>query len=113
LQLEEIYKYDLNRIAKEIYGTLDDRHPGVRALKQRGEYFLGGKIELIKRLPSEHKHYELTPKQSRMIFESRGWSKVIGFHTRNVSHRAHEHIQLSAVEKYHCDGLFFHRIVGP
>ena len=68
---------------------------------------------MIRRLPSEHKKYELTPAEVRAIFENKGWSKIVGFHTRNVIHRAHEHIQMHALQEFHCDGLFVHPIIGP
>jgi len=113
LYLEDIYTYDLDKISKEIFGTNHSDHSGVRLLKNRGNHFLGGKIELIKRFPSKYKHYEITPKQARSIFENKGWSKVIGFHTRNVIHKIHEHIQMLALRKNNCDGLFVHPIVGP
>lgn len=113
LDLEDIYTYDLDKIAKKTYGTISIEHPGVRLLKSRGKYFLGGKIELIKRLPAKHKYFEITPGEARLIFEYKGWSRVVGFHTRNVMHRAHEYIQTCALENYHCDGIFVHPVVGP
>ena len=42
----------------------------------------------------------------------RGCVRVVGFHTRNVIHRSHEFIQLEAMKREHCDGLFVHPIVG-
>ena len=113
IHIEEIYKYDLDKIAQTTFGTKQESHPGVQFLKSRGNYFLGGKIELIKRLPSDSKYYEITPRQARSIFESKGWSRVVGFHTRNVIHKAHEYIQLVSFDKHHCDGLFIHPVVGP
>ncbi len=113
LHVEENYPYDLDRLARETYGTTNEDHPGVYRLKRGGEHFLGGKVELFRRLPSANKYYEATPRQARAVFENRGWSRVVGFHTRNVIHRVHEHIQMKALEKYHCDGLFVHPIVGP
>jgi len=113
LHLEDIYSYDLDEMCLGTFGTNDPGHPGIQLMRKRGEFFLGGKIELTKRLPSKYKCYELTPRQARTIFENKGWSKVVGFHTRNVIHRAHEHIQMTALESYHCDGLFAHPVVGP
>lgn len=113
LYLEDVYTYDLNKIALSMFGTNDLRHPGVRLLKKQGSYFLGGKITLVKRIPSQFKHYEITPLQARTIFENKGWSRVVGFHSRNVIHRVHEHIQKLAFKKYHCDGLFLHPVIGP
>jgi len=113
LDIKEIFTYDLKKMAIETYGTADESHPGVHMLKTQGSWFLGGKIELIKRLPSKYKSYELTPRQSRTIFETKGWSRVVGFHTRNVIHRAHEHIQMMAMNNFHCDGIFIHPVIGP
>ncbi len=112
LRVEDIFTYDPDKYLSEVFGTKDPEHPGVNLFKRSGEYFIGGKIELIRRLPSEYKHYEITPRQARVIFENRGWSRVVGFHTRNIIHRVHEHIQLRALEKYYCDGLFVHPAVG-
>ena len=113
LHLEDIYDYDLDKMSMEVFGTNDPAHPGVQFLKRRGNYFLGGKIDLIKYLPSSHKNFEITPRQARAIFENKGWSRVVGFHTRNVIHRVHEHIQMLAFDKYNCDGIFVHPVVGP
>jgi ATP sulfurylase len=113
LHLQEIYSYDLDEMCFGIFGTNDCNHPGVKYLKKGGEYFLAGEIELIKRLPSAFKSYELMPWQTRTIFETKNWSKVVGFHTRNAIHRAHEHIQIRALEEYNCDGLFVHPVIGP
>ncbi|MFA4991112.1 MAG: sulfate adenylyltransferase [Candidatus Omnitrophota bacterium] len=113
LEVEDIYRYDLDKMAKETFMTNDADHPGVRALKGKGDYFLGGKVTLFRRLGSPYKYFELTPGEARAIFENKGWSRVVGFHTRNVIHRVHEHIQMLAFEKYNCDGIFVHPIVGP
>jgi len=113
LHIDGMYKYDLDKIAASVFGTNDIAHPGVKYLKNGGPYFVGGKVDLLKRLPSKNKYLEITPRQARAIFENKGWTRVVGFHTRNVIHRAHEHIQKLAVEKYNCDGIFIHPVVGP
>jgi len=113
MDLEDAYTYDLDRLSMEEFGTNDPGHPGVQLLKKRGEFFLGGRIELIRRLPSQCKHFEITPRQARAVFENKGWSRVVGFHTRNVIHRVHEHIQMLAFKRHNCDGLFIHPVVGP
>jgi len=112
LHVEEKYAYDKAETVKKWYGTDDKSHPGVAAVHAMGDVLLGGKIDLIKRRKSEFKEYELTPAQVRKIFEERGWSKVVGFHTRNVIHGGHEFIQLDALDKTSCDGLFVHPIIG-
>ena len=112
LHLEQIYSIDKNMAALKIYGTLDRDHPGVKRFMESGSYALAGKIGLIKMRESQTKIHELTPKQTRKIFAERGWSKIVGFHTRNVIHRSHEFVQIEALKKSLCDGLFIHPVIG-
>jgi len=112
LHLTERYIINKTEVAEKIYRSLDPAHPGVQAVMNMKNYLLGGKITLLKRKDFENKEYELTPLQTRKLFEDRGWSKVVGFHTRNVIHNGHEFIQLSALDKTKADGLFVHPAVG-
>lgn len=112
LHLEEQYRYDKEKFAKLMYGTLDTRHPGVRDVLKLKPIFLGGKITLLKRREAPYKAYELTPQEARTIFKERGWSRIVGFHTRNAPHRAHEFIQLDALARTNGDGLFVHPVIG-
>jgi len=110
--LEEKYAYDREREARLVYGTTDERHPGVRALYRRGGVYLGGKITLLERpyCPEFLLPYRLDPADTRRIFAERGWRRVVGFQTRNPVHRAHEYIQKCALETM--DGLLLHPLVG-
>jgi sulfate adenylyltransferase len=112
LHLSEVYKINKEEAVEKILGTKDSAHPGVKRFMDYGDWFLGGKITLLKRRNSPYKVHELTPKQTRKIFSERGWSRVVGFHTRNVIHRGHEFIQLEAMKKGRCDGLFVHPVIG-
>ncbi len=113
LHLEDVYKVEFEDLARRWYGTTSLDHPGVMALSRRGEYFLGGCIDLVKRLDSPYREHLLTPAQTRHIFEKKGWNSIVGFHTRNVVHRAHEYMHLSALNRFGMDGLFIHPIIGP
>ncbi|MAF99193.1 MAG: sulfate adenylyltransferase [Nanoarchaeota archaeon] len=112
LHLEEKYTFDKKEMAEKLYSIDNMEHPGVRMVMNMHPVLLAGKVSLLKRMKNPDKQYELTPKQTRKLFEERGWAKVVGFHTRNVPHRGHEFIQLSAMEKKNCDGLFVHPVVG-
>ena len=112
LDLTEIYHYKLDSIGKKWFGTSSLEHPGIEHLAKRGDYFLSGDIKMLTSLPHTHAKYEMTPSQSRFIFTHKGWHHVIGFHTRNVSHRVHEYIQLKALEETHADGLFINPVLG-
>ncbi|MEK6546538.1 MAG: sulfate adenylyltransferase [Nitrospinota bacterium] len=111
LHLEEKYRYDKEKEADQIYGTLDAAHPGVAYLYQTGNILLGGKISLIKRpRHTNFMKYRFAPSETRKIFREKGWRRVVGFQTRNPIHRAHEYIQKCALEIV--DGLFLHPLVG-
>ncbi len=112
LHLSEKYTIDKEDTYNKMYGTNDSSHPGVRNIMNIHPIILGGKVTLLQRKKNENKEYEITPKQSRRLFEERGWSKVVGFHTRNVIHKGHEFIQINAMEENNCDGLFVHPVVG-
>jgi len=112
LYVDDKYKFDKEDTVKKLYETNSDDHPGVRWIKNMNPILLGGKIDLIKRRESEFQEYALTPKQVRRLFEEKNWSRVVGFHTRNVIHRSHEFIQMKALEDENCDGLFVHPVVG-
>lgn len=111
MQLEEIYKYDVEREARLVYRTTDEAHPGVRNLYRRGDVHLGGKIQVLQqRADANFPEYRLTPEQTRRAFAERGWRKIVGFQTRNPIHRAHEYITKCALEIV--DGLLIHPLVG-
>lgn len=112
MTVDSIFKLDKTEVCKKWFGTNDPAHPGVARIMEGGSYCVGGPINLLKRRTSEYKEYELTPLQTRKIFQEKGWSIVVGFHTRNVIHRSHEFIQLAAMEQVKADGLFVHPVVG-
>jgi pyruvate kinase len=113
LDVTEIVQADLDDIARKWFGTDSVSHPGVARLRRGGDTLLAGEILLVERLPSPHRHFELTPAQSRFIFTQKGWSKVVGFHGRNPAHRAHQFIQIEALKRTGADGLFLSPVVGP
>ncbi len=112
LHVEDKFKLDKCKMINKVYGTTDSRHPGVKMVLDMNPILLGGKIDLFRRRSSPFKEYELTPRQTRQLFNDKNWIKIVGFHTRNVIHRGHEFIQLAAMERFNCDGLFVHPVVG-
>ena len=112
LTIRSIFSQDLNRLAREWYGTDDSRHPGVHSLMQGGKFFLGGPVQLLHRRATPYSRYEFVPSQTRRIFESRGWTTIVGFHTRNVVHQAHEKLLRLALERTGADGVLISPVVG-
>jgi sulfate adenylyltransferase len=112
LHLESIYRIDPVDVAKRWFGTANADHPGAKEMLRSGDFLLGGRVDLIERTPRHYKEYESTPAQTRRVFESMGWTKIIAFHTRNVIHRSHEFIQNEGLQRSGCDGLFVHPVIG-
>lgn len=113
LHLRDIFRLDFEKTAAAWFHTTSPEHPGVRRLKERGEYCLGGAVDLVKRIPRPLEKYTLTPRETRIVFKHKGWTKIVGFHTRNVIHRAHEYMQMAALARQFADGLFVHPLIGP
>ncbi|MCP4652324.1 MAG: sulfate adenylyltransferase [Candidatus Omnitrophica bacterium] len=112
LKITDIYKFPFESVCKRWFGTLDQTHPGVIGLKAKGDCFIGGEVTLVRKRRCAHKIYNFTPQELRHIFDSKGWSRVVGFHTRNVVHRGHEALQKIALERTHCDGLLVSPVIG-
>ena len=113
LTISELFILDLNKVSDRWFETRSGSHPGVAHLFEQGKFCMAGKIKLLKRQSSLHRHYELTPAQTRFIFARKGWSEIIGFHTRNPVHRGHEYIQKEALKNTGADGLYINPVVGP
>ncbi len=111
LQLSEKYHYDKKREAINVYGTDEEKHPGVKVVYNQGSVNLAGDVWLLQRdHHPQFPKYQIDPAESRKMFLEKGWKTVVGFQTRNPIHRAHEYIQKCALETV--DGLFLHPLVG-
>ena len=49
MEIEEVYAYDKNAMAKSVYATDDPKHPGCARTFQYKDKFVGGKITLVNR----------------------------------------------------------------
>jgi sulfate adenylyltransferase len=113
LVVDSIWRPDLAREARQVFGTEDRAHPAVAHLLERSHpVYLGGRIEGIQ-LP---RHYDFvglreTPRQLRDTFGAQGWSRVVAFQTRNPLHRAHRELTLRAAERTGAK-LLIHPVVG-
>ncbi|MFQ5663838.1 MAG: sulfate adenylyltransferase [Terriglobia bacterium] len=112
LVVRDKFLYDKEEEARQVYATTENRHPGVASLLQAGEVLLGGPITLLEFPPVDscYQNCLLHPRESRFLFQQKGWRTVVGFQTRNPIHRAHEYIQKCALETV--DGLLIHPLVG-
>ena len=89
--IEEIYKPDIEKECKGVYGTNDDNHPYVKILQSRPNvHYIGGRVEKIN-LPShfDFNSLRLTPDKVKKMKEERGIKNLVGFQTRNPMHKCH------------------------
>ena len=112
LHQPELYPYNRLVEAKLIFGTTEASHPGMKRLLARGPYHVGGRVSVVN-LPKhpDFLPYRMTPAQARQEFRRRGWTRVVGFQTRNPIHRAHEYLLRCALEM--ADGLMVQPLIGP
>ncbi|OGZ65433.1 MAG: hypothetical protein A3C50_03585 [Candidatus Staskawiczbacteria bacterium RIFCSPHIGHO2_02_FULL_43_16] len=113
MEVSEIKKVDQQATAQKWFGTVGQNHPGVKRFLDSGDHIIGGKIWLMKKPPFFAGHANLTPRQTREIFRNFNWKRIVGFHTRNVIHRGHEHIQKEALKRAGADALFISPVIGP
>ena len=112
MDVEEAYQWDMEETAREVYGTLDLRHPIVAEMHQWGRYNISGRLQVIQ-LPERHDFSELrlTPAQTRSALEKTERRNVVAFQTRNPLHRVHEELTKRAAAAV--DGvLLLHPVVG-
>lgn len=113
LTLNDIFSYDREYRASQLFGTTDRDHPGVDAVYRRmGDTALGGTIKLLSRVDwGPFEKLRLEPKDTwRMFYDEKKMRSVAGFITgANPLHRGHEYIHKNALEEI--DGLLIQPLV--
>ncbi|MBI3902020.1 MAG: sulfate adenylyltransferase [Nitrosomonadales bacterium] len=112
MRVTEKYSIDKAHECATVFGTTDQEHPGVKMVMEQGEVNLAGPVKVLSQggFPQKYGPLFMTPKQTRELFESMGWSKVAAFQTRNPMHRSHEYLAKVAIEV--CDGVLIHSLLG-
>ena len=110
LHLREKFGCDNGETAEKIFGTRDPAHPGVAKVLGMKEILLAGPVDLLEVTPTPFDRWKLTPKETRVLFEAKGWRTVVGFQTRNTPHIGHEYVQKAALT--FTDGLFINPVIG-
>ena len=107
MDIDDCYVVDIENDVVTIFGTTDQKHPGVKKELAKHKYRVGGKISIIDKTILNG---SLKPADTKAYFKSKGWKSIAGFQTRNPVHKAHEHLQRVALEV--CDALFINPLVG-
>jgi len=110
LNVQEVFEWDKAAAAESVFGTGDLGHPGVVGYHARGDYVVGGPVDLIDNDRGPYAKFNLFPTETREVFEQRGWRTICAFQTRNVPHAGHEDLQKSVLGLV--DGLLIQPIIG-
>jgi sulfate adenylyltransferase len=113
-KIEPVTAEQIETMAGQVFGTLDDAHPGVATFRKLGNYCVSGDIQVLNLsyfetdFPGTFK----TAVEMREEIEERGWKKVVAFQTRNPMHLAHEELCRMAMERLGADGIVIHMLLG-
>ncbi|MBI4233314.1 MAG: sulfate adenylyltransferase [Chloroflexi bacterium] len=114
LRVDEVYRYDMKVMAQQVYGTTDERHPGVRRTYACKDRFLGGPITLVNppRINPPFDQFWYTPRQLHANLVQRGWSRVVAHQTRNVPYGGHEWLMKGAYFAANADAVLVNAVIG-
>ena len=104
----------INYVTKQIFGTLDIDHPGVKTFKDSGKYLISGPIKVLNYsyFKSEFSDTFRTAMEIRNQIQKNNWKTVVAFQTRNPMHRAHEELCKIAKDSVNADGILIHMLLG-
>ncbi len=114
LDIEEVFSYDLDVMAEKVYGTKEDKHPGVRRTQAYAGRFLGGKVTIVNppKINPPFDEFFYPPRQLREEFSRRGWKRVVAHQTRNVPHTGHEWLMKGAWFEANADAVLANPVIG-
>ncbi len=112
MKVTEKYTIDKAHECQSVFKTTDLAHPGVKMVMEQAAVNIAGPVKVLSQgdFPTKYAGTYMTPAETRALFESKGWSTVAAFQTRNPMHRSHEYLAKIAVEI--CDGVMIHSLLG-
>ncbi len=110
MSVEEVFEWDKGEAAASVFGTDDMAHPGVAGYHARGDYIVGGTVDLLDDDRGTFAEVNRSPAETREIFDDRGWRTICAFQTRNVPHAGHEDLQKTVLGLV--DALMIQPIIG-
>ena len=109
LKINSFYFVNKKKIGKKIFNTSNLNHPGYKNFMDSGDYNIDCEIEKFNKKILK-KIYFSNPNQIKDIIKKRKLKSIVGFHTRNVPHRAHEWIHYFGLKN--CEGLLVQPMIG-
>ena len=114
LDIEEIYSYDNEFLARQVYGTTDVAHPGVIRTYAYQDRFVAGPITVVNPpvINPPFDRFWHTPRQLRQALAVRQWTKTVAHQSRNVPHSGHEWMMKGAWLAAEADGVLVSAVIG-
>ena len=114
LDIAEIFAYDKEFLARQVYGATQMEHPGVARTASLEDLFIGGPVTLVNppTINPPFDRFWKTPQQLRERFSELGWTSVVAHQTRNVPHAGHEWLMKGAFLSSGADGILVSAVVG-
>jgi sulfate adenylyltransferase len=112
--IETATEDQMKSMAEKIFGTLDEKHPGVANWMSAGRTFISGPIQVLSYsyFITDFPETFRTAPQIRAMIKKNGWKKVVAFQTRNPMHRAHEELVKMAMKAEGANGAVIHMLLG-
>lgn len=112
--IERVSRQQIDIMTQQIFGTLDDEHPGVAVFQNLGNFCISGDIQVLSLsyFAAEFPDTFRTAVEIRQEIAARGWNKVVAFQTRNPMHLAHEELCRLAMQRTGADGIVIHMLLG-
>jgi sulfate adenylyltransferase/3'-phosphoadenosine 5'-phosphosulfate synthase len=108
LEVDDVWRPDRALEAREVLGSADAAHPGVRALEARGPVYVGGEVRVLEGAIAVRSP---TPAEARAALAARGHARVVAYATPGPMLRAGEHLARAALEA--ADALAVEVIEAP
>jgi len=115
LHVKDVFPYDKARYLQVVYGTSRTDHPGGHmVMNDPREMLIGGEVRVLPQPKHpEYGQFVLSPRETRALFQKRGWKRIVAFQTRNPLHRAHEYALVLGMERLTRAGHFTGAVLNP
>jgi sulfate adenylyltransferase len=115
LDVTDVFPWDKAAYVKGVYGTERWDHPGGRMVESDPRtHLVGGSVRVLPQPKNPHYgQFVLSPRETRALFRSKGWQRVVAFQTRNPLHRAHEYALVAGLERLTREGHFAGAVLNP
>ncbi|MCI0705533.1 MAG: sulfate adenylyltransferase, partial [Planctomycetia bacterium] len=115
ITVQDVHPWDKKKYNASVYGTTREDHPGARiANSDPRTYLVGGEVRVLPQKKNrEYGDLILSSRETRALFQKKGFQRVVAFQTRNALHRAHEYALVVGLERLTREGHFAGAVLNP